>query len=301
MNKIFQRKVITALIAVMVFSFVMVGLIALIFPDALVWNPKSWDGRSRIGIFYDGNDENRSSSEKGRRTFEQERIIEAEEKIVIESDVSEIRILPQEEDKLTVRYQAYENSTFEVDSDGKQIRVIAMVDGRHRRPKNVGLLIYCPKSYCKDLEIKTNIGAIELAGDYRSVDIETNIGSADISGSADFLRFESNLGELTAAGVFESADLSSNIGAIDFQTDQMKDGEYKIETSMGDIRVELPKDADVSIEAYTEEMGSLSCEARLDEIHQSSGTGEKKLSAKKNAGVAKLHLSASAGSILIED
>ncbi|MDO4720237.1 MAG: DUF4097 family beta strand repeat-containing protein [Peptostreptococcaceae bacterium] len=303
MEKIFNKKWIGILIGVVAFCALMIGLIVMFFPEAV---DDSRSGRG-IGFYVDGKFEGEEGGGfvmgfgKGgkRKVFSESLALEKEENILVVSDVTDVKVLPHDGERLDIEYEAYEDSTFEVSRREGQIEITAKIHPKRRSPQRLHLLIRCPRDWDKDLEIRSDVGDLKLEGDYRKLRLRSDVGNIDVKGSAERMDAEVSVGDLRAAGSFGSADLQSDVGSIDFATDRMTEGVYELKSDVGDIDVRIPQDADVSMQAEVE-VGSLSCTAKLDQIRQ-TGVIEKSLTAKNRDGRAKLQISADTGSISIKN
>lgn len=303
MEKIFNKKWIGILIGIVIFCVLMIWLIGMFFPEAVDY---SRSGRG-IGFYVDGKFEGEEGGRfvmgfgKGgkRKIFSESLVLEKEERIVVFSDVTDVKVLPYEGERLDIEYEAYEDSTFDVSRKEGQIEIRAKIHPKRRSPQRLNLLLRCPRDWGGDLEIHSDVGDVKIEGDYRKLMLRSDVGNVDVKGGADRMEAEVRVGDLRVAGSFGPVDLQSDVGSIDFVTDRMEEGVYELKSDTGDIDIRIPQDADVSIEAEVE-AGDLSCTAKLDQIRQ-TGMIEKSLTAKNGNGRAKLRASADTGSISIKN
>lgn len=296
MDKIFNKKVILILVGVTLVCFFIAGLIGFVFRNAFL--PGSGGTQKvfyNLSLLAQGNQGKRES-------FEKKIPVSGKEKIIIDSDVSGITILPCSGKDLLIRYDAFQDSDFKVTEEGNALRIKTRVSSSGQKiltVQNARLELQVPSGYQKDLEIRSDIGSIDLEGDFRILDIHTRVGSLEADASADQILFSSDVGSLSAEGSFLSARLKSRVGSFDFKTDEMREGDYFFSTDVGSVDLIIPADADATLEVSTE-LGDIECTAAFGKISRQEAI-HKRLSAKNKSGAAGIEISTNTGSVTIRN
>jgi len=102
-----------------------------------------------------------------------------------------------------------------------------------------------------DLDIRTDAGLIDVAGDFGAVDVRTSAGAITVAGSAAELSARSAVGMVRGDGidVRGAVDLSSEVGEVVFATD-VAPGSITARSDVGALTLRLPEaDYDLDLSA----------------------------------------------------
>lgn len=219
-------------------------------------------------------------------TIEMEDSIEwsQEQKIIIDSEVSDIEIITGDSDQIEVKTTGKVSSNVEVhlklEKKNDSIRILMWQE----RPEtfvtnttNLDTVITLPKDFAGDLDIRTNVGDLdfgEFDGDSLSVnsdvgdvqgvveakeiEIESNVGEIDVTVNGGDIILKADVGEIEF--ICEKADsliATTNVGAIHaILSQKLIDAGIAAEAGVGDVNANVSfaegTDRDAAIQLYTD-------------------------------------------------
>jgi lia operon protein LiaG len=178
------------------------------------------------------------------------------------------------------------------------------------------LTIYIPEEYNRDLKLGIGSGSINFSGDNMELNefsLEIGSGHAEIKNlSTKLFNQEVSSGEVQVDSVTTkkgdidvssghaeitnySGELEAEIssGNLDIQMDELT-GDIEMEISSGSASLDLPKDADFTLESNVSS-GDINTEFTLDEINRKNNS----LKGKHGTGKYKLNVDVSSGEVKI--
>lgn len=168
----------------------------------------------------------------------------------------------------------YEALEYEIRESGKEL-IIETKDISHLTQNRVlenfeikaDYRIYLPKSL-KDIDVFSNVGAIQLEGDYTEARLENNVGKIVLAGTTEELIIKNNTGAVEIKGTHKKMDVNTNVGKIGINvqkpekitakavtgaveatlTDIPKKGTYSFDTTIGNVDITLPAKTVIDID-----------------------------------------------------
>ncbi|MFN2299741.1 MAG: DUF4097 family beta strand repeat-containing protein [Anaerolineales bacterium] len=146
-----------------------------------------------------------------------------------------------------------------------------------------------------DLTARSDFGDVDVADTVAgSFALNTNSGEVTAIGVQGKVKAHSGFGDITVSGTDAVLDLSTNSGSIEF-TGTLGEGTSVLDTNFGDIRIELPADAEFTADLSTD-FGDIRCGFPITSERSSSshlvgtvGAGGPTLKASTNSGNIELY------------
>lgn len=127
------------------------------------------------------------------------------------------------------------------------------------------------------LEVSTDVGDIDTAGDFADVSLRSSVGDIELGGSAESLAVHTDAGEIDLDRFSTEGELTarSGVGDVTIGLDALPSG-IRVETEAGEVHVDLPQGryaltADTSLGEVDIDADSDSSAARLYEFTTSVG------------------------------
>lgn len=209
--------------------------------------------------------------------------------INIDSEVADITFIPEDREDIEVVFEGYIRTSdegniheLEVDNNNGTVRIRTGRKEKSIVSVNSGcsftLDVKVPEGIIKDLEIEVNVGEVKVS------DIQL-----------DELKVDSDVGDIKVENVSSAwVDVSSDVGDLNISLNEVQ-GDITLDSDTGDVKITIPENSDVMIDAYTN-VGSI--KSFIPGKEDRGVTGDK-LEKSLGDGTHKLKLSTDVGSIHI--
>ncbi len=140
-------------------------------------------------------------------------------------------------------------------------------------------------------KLVTSYGSIRVRGGSGSLEAKTSSGDVDIDRAGGSLSAASSYGDVSARGVWQQVDANSSSGAVEIfaEAGSTAAQPWKIITSYGDVRLEIPADMNCEINARASS-GDVECDfgtasdSERKSLRRTVGTGGNTLDLKSGSG-----------------
>ena len=247
------------------------------------------------------------------------------EEIEIDVDIATVNIISDNRDNISIHYHGrispYIKTNFSTKTSGNKLIVQAKAKSKKNNLSNstnadLYLDIIIPSSYTNDLNLEANLGSIKIEdlelnklyikselGDinvknaiFRELDAKSSLGRISIDNvSSSKNKLVTDLGAINVENIKGPLEAKTNLGSIDLEYDKI-DWDIKAESDSGSIKIILPKNSNLTIDASTS-LGSIKSNIPL-EIKEKSNT---KLIGVCGSGENMISLMVELGSISINE
>ncbi len=205
--------------------------------------------------------------------------------LIVESEVGNIEIVPYESNETTIDLNIKAKSStkekaeelvksFDYSISTKGKKIIINTTGYNKKILSdqilVDLVIKIP-SNIETLDIKSNVGDINIENINGEINITSNVGDTIIKNSNASYDIKTDVGDVNIQNstLSDSSTFYSNVGDISISTIDISEAKnLSVETNVGDIEISLPKGSN-----YEADIQEFMKDAKIE----SAGTGKTKI------------------------
>lgn len=212
--------------------------------------------------------------------------------IDIDSEVADIKIIPEDRDDVEIKFDGYIKTNKEsnkhkltVETKDETIYIKTgkttkkIISSSWNNGASFNLTVKIPKTFLETLKIKLAVGDVSVSGlELKKLNIKSAVGDVKVS-------------KITS----EYVDISTDVGDLKISLDEVI-GAIKLDSDTGDVEITIPEDADINISAESD-VGSI--KSFISGVSDKGVTGDK-LNKKVGEGTHKVSVTSDVGSIYIK-